>query len=115
MKYALGDAWPAVADAYRGPFLEPGDRQGCALFPRMLCHPWLEEIWQRRAALAGVPAQLIWGGADPVFPAPTRERLSAIFERSELTVHDGVGHFIAEELGERLVPQLEHVLSAPTR
>jgi hypothetical protein len=47
MKAALGDAWPAVEAAYRGPLLEPNDRQGCALFPRMLCVPWLEEIWQR--------------------------------------------------------------------
>jgi len=110
MKQALGPAWPAVADAYRGPLARPGDRQGCALFPRMLCVPWLDDLWQRRAALAGVPARLIWGGADPAFPAPMRERLASVFDRCEVTVHDGIGHFVAEELGERLVPEVETFL-----
>ena len=112
MKQALGDAWPAVEAAYRGPLAEPGDRQGCALFPRMLRAPWLDEIWQRRAALANVPARLIWGGADQAFPAAMRERLASVFEHCEVRVHDGVGHFIAEELGERLVPDLADFLKA---
>lgn len=110
MKRALGGDWPAVAAAYRGPFERPDDRQGCALFPRMLCVPWLEEIWQRRGVLRDVPARLIWGGADPAFPAPMRERLAAVFERCEVTVHQGIGHFVAEELGKRLVPEVEEFL-----
>lgn len=110
MKFAMGKAWPAVAEAYRGPLSSPDLRQGCALFPRMLTDPWLEEIWQRRAALADIPARLIWGGDDPAFPAPMRERLASVFERCELTVHEGVGHFVAEDLGERLVPLVEAFL-----
>ncbi len=112
MKQALGDGWPAVAEAYRGPLARPEDRQGCALFPRMLCVPWMEEIWQRRAAISDVPARLIWGGADPAFAAPMRERLASVFDRCEVTVHESVGHFIAEELGDKLVPQVEEFLSA---
>jgi pimeloyl-ACP methyl ester carboxylesterase len=76
----------------------------------MLCAPWLDEIWERRAALSDVPTRLIWGGGDPAFPAPMRERLAAVFERCEVTVHDGIGHFVAEELGERLVPAVEEFL-----
>lgn len=110
MKQALGPAWASVAPAYRGPFLEAADRQGCALFPRMLCVPWLEQLWGRREALADIPARLIWGGADPVFPTPMRERLAGVFRQCEVTVHPGVGHFIAEELGERLVPEVEEFL-----
>jgi haloalkane dehalogenase len=112
MKRALGDGWPAVAAAYRGPFEDPADRHGCALFPRMLCVPWLEELWERRAVLSDVPARLVWGGADQAFSAPMRERLAGVFERCEITVHEGVGHFVAEELGERLVPEVEKFLSA---
>jgi haloalkane dehalogenase len=110
MKSALGDRWPAVREAYRGPLAEPGDRQGCALFPRMLRDPWLEQIWERRAALSDIPARLIWGGADPAFQAPMRERLATVFDDCEVSVHAGVGHFVAEELGERLVPELEKFL-----
>jgi len=112
MKAALGTHWPRVAASYRGPLGRADQREGCALFPKMLCDPWLEEIWERRGALADVPARLIWGGADPAFPAPMRERLASVFDRSEVTVHEGVGHFIAEELGERLTPQVEEFLRA---
>lgn len=110
MKRALGSAWPEVSAAYHGPLERASDRQGCAMFPRMLCDPWLEKIWQRRAFLDDVPARLIWGGADPVFPAAMRERLAAVFEDCEVSVHEGVGHFVAEELGDRLVPEVETFL-----
>jgi haloalkane dehalogenase len=107
MKRALGERWPEVEACYRGPLADPSDRQGCALFPRRLLDPWLEEIWERRGALAAIPARLIWGGADPAFPAPMRERLASVFEECEISVHEGVGHFVAEEMAERLVPELE--------
>lgn len=107
MKSALGDGWPSVAAAYRGPLANPTDREGCAQFPRMLCVPWLDEIWGRRESLSDVPTRLIWGGADPAFPSSMRERLASVFRQHDVIVHDGVGHFVAEELGERLVPEVE--------
>jgi haloalkane dehalogenase len=110
MKSALGEQWPELREAYRGPLSDPGDRQGCALFPRMLCDPWLEQIWERRAAISDVPAQLIWGGADAAFPQPMRERLATVFNTCDVSVHEGVGHFVAEELGARLVPEVERFL-----
>jgi haloalkane dehalogenase len=110
MKGALGARWPSVSAAYRGPFERAIDRQGCALFPRMLCVPWMEEIWQRREALREIPARLIWGGADPAFPTPFRERLASVFDDCEMSVHEGVGHFVPEEMGERLVPLVEKFL-----
>ncbi len=112
MKHALGDRWPGVAAAYRGPLENRADRQGCALFPRMLCVQWLEELWQRRVVLNDVPALLIWGGADPAFPAPMRERLATVFDECEISVHPGVGHFVAEELGEHLSAEVEPFLRA---
>jgi haloalkane dehalogenase len=112
MQRALGGHWPGVEAAYRGPLLNSADRQGCALFPRMLCVPWLAEIWARRGVLSGVPAKLIWGGADPAFPAPMRERLAGVFDSCEVSVHEGVGHFILEELAERIVPEVREFLEA---
>lgn len=110
MKSALGPAWPAVSAAYRGPFERREDRQGCALFPRMLCVPWLDELWQRREVLRGIPARLIWGAADPAFPAPIRERLASVFDECEVSIHEGIGHFVPEELGEHLTPWVEKFL-----
>jgi haloalkane dehalogenase len=110
MKSALRKQWPELREAYRGPLADPGSRQGCALFPRMLCDPWLEQIWEHRIAISDVPAQLIWGGADPAFPAPMRERLATVFDTCEVSVHEGVGHFVAEELGALLVPKVERFL-----
>ena len=77
----------------------------------MLCVPWLDEIWQRRSVLAKVPAKLIWGGADPAFPAPMRERLAGVFDHCDVSVHEGVGHFILEELAERAVAEVGDFLA----
>jgi haloalkane dehalogenase len=112
MQRALGRRWPEVEAAYRGPLLDPADRQGCALFPRMLCVPWLDEIWERRSVLSEIPAKLIWGGADPAFPAPMRERLAGVFDCCDQSVHEGIGHFIVEELRERVVPEVGEFLEA---
>jgi haloalkane dehalogenase len=114
MRRALRERWPEVEAAYRGPLLDPADRQGCALFPRMLCVPWLDDIWQRRSVLSGVPAKLIWGGADPAFPAPMRERLAGVFDDCQVSVHQGIGHFIVEELGERVVSEVRGFLETPS-
>ncbi len=96
-----------VVHDWGGPFERREDRQGCALFPRMLCVPWLDELWQRREVLRGIPARLIWGAADPAFPAPIRERLASVFDECEVSIHEGIGHFVPEELGERLTPWVE--------
>ena len=112
MKYALPELWPEVGATYRGPLQNPEDRQGCAVFPKLLTSPWLDEIWKRREVISDVPTRLIWGGADPAFPTEMRERLADIFENCEVSVHGGVGHFVAEELGERLVPEVFRFLQA---
>lgn len=36
-----------------------------------------------------------------------RFRCIAVFEECEVSVHDGIGHFVPEEMGERLVPLVE--------
>jgi haloalkane dehalogenase len=61
--------WRRIEAAYRGPFLREDDRQGCALFPRMLVHPWLAGLWEQRESLREIPCLLIWSDRDPAFPA----------------------------------------------
>jgi haloalkane dehalogenase len=110
MRRALPGRWDDVAAAYTGPLARPEDRMGCALFPQMLCAPWLDEIWQRRDALRHTEAMLVWGGDDPAFPAASRERLASVFEHCRVEVQPGVGHFVAEEMGAALPNLIEDFL-----
>jgi len=110
LKRALGERFAEVGPAYRGPLARPEDRTGCALFPRELLSPWLAELWERRAALSGKRALLVWGERDPAFPAPMRERLASVFGEARVELQPGVGHFVAEEMGEALVPIVDRFL-----
>jgi len=101
------ETWQRVGACYRGPLAHPADRQGCALFPKRLVDPWLESVWAGREALADRPALLVWGGADPAFPAASRERLAGVFTDCTVDVRDGVGHFVAEELGPELAATID--------
>ncbi len=111
LKGALPDElWQRVAAAYTGPLAQPGDRRGCALFPKMLVDPWLDEIWQRRDVLRGKRAMLVWGGKDVAFPPATRERLETVFASCQVEVQPEVGHFVAEEMAEALPRLMEKFL-----
>jgi haloalkane dehalogenase len=68
--------------------------------------PWLDELWLRRSSIADVPAKLIWGTSDPAFPEPMRSRLAGVFDRCEVSLQEGIGHFVPEELGELVVPEV---------
>jgi haloalkane dehalogenase len=105
MRRALPGKWDEVANAYTGPLARPEDRTGCALFPKMLVAPWLDEVWRRRGALRQTPAMLVWGEDDPVFPASMRDRLAGVFDQCRVELQPGVGHFVAEEMGAAL-PEL---------
>ena len=67
---------------------------------------------RRRSILSDIPAGLIWGGADRAFPAAMRERLASVFDDCQVSVHDGIGHFVAEELGVLLVPEVASFLQS---
>jgi hypothetical protein len=41
-----------------------------------------------------------------------RERLAGVFDCCDQSVHEGIGHFIVEELRERVVPEVGEFLEA---
>ena len=63
---------------------------------------WLERLWERREAVAGMPALLLWGTRDPIH-ASFLAQWQALFPNASEVVYDGVGHFVPEEVGPDLV------------
>ena len=110
MRMALRERWPAVRAAYRGPLSRPRDRQGCALFPKHLLDPWLDDCWERREALRDKEALFVWGERAAFAPA-LRERLASVFASCRLELQPGVGHYVAEELGSALPRLIDDFLA----
>lgn len=90
---------PAIHRAYLGPFARRHDRKapwvlGCELAGS---DPTYAGLWERRAALAGIPTTLVWGLADPAFGAAYLERWREALPHAEVVALEGVGHFPQEE------------------
>ena len=70
----------------------------------MAASEWLGELWGRRDRLAGKPTRLVWAMRDPVFRKAALARWQKLFPQAVLEKVDGCGHYVAEEMGERLSP-----------
>ena len=93
-----------VHDQYLRPLATPDDREGSWVFPRELTgsRRWLETLWQQRDRWAGKPALLAWGTQDFTFGDDALRRWQALFPDAD-TIRFEVGHYVAEEVGQRLV------------
>lgn len=95
---------PSAYRHYMAPLSTPADRVGPWVFSRELVgsRGWLEDLWDRREAVEGLPALLLWGDRDPVH-ASFRSRWQALFPNASTVVYDDVGHFVPEVRGAALV------------
>lgn len=95
---------PVVHRHYVEPLRRPGDRKGCWTFPREILgsRDWLAGLWDRRAAIAGKPALIVWGRKDIAFRDKELARWQSLFARAQVHAFDDVGHFVQEELGEEM-------------
>lgn len=57
-----------------------------------------------------VPATVLWGAADPLFPPSFAEGLESTLPRAELTVLAGVGHFTPVEAAEQFALAVHRLL-----
>nr|WP_239029318.1 alpha/beta hydrolase [Pseudonocardia acidicola] len=57
-----------------------------------------------------VPAAVVWGAADPVFPLPFAEGLGETLPQHTLTVLDDVGHFVPLEAPDEMATAIRSVL-----
>jgi pimeloyl-ACP methyl ester carboxylesterase len=94
----------AIHRQFLAPFPTPESREPTWIFPRAILgeNDWVSRIWPRRAAIAHLPALLVWGMKDPGL-APLLPRWREAFPNNEHIMLNDVGHNVAEEAGERLI------------
>jgi haloalkane dehalogenase len=88
---------------YVRPLAKPEHRKGCWTFPREIIGSgdWLATLWERRDAIADIPALIAWGTRDIAFRKREMLRWMQVFR--DVQVHEyPVGHFVPEEAGQGL-------------
>ncbi len=94
----------AVLDAYALPFSAGGSRVGTLAFPRAIStgpghpmHPLVQRILEILPKM-DVPARLVWGAEDAVFPPDEQgARFAELLPRAgEVELVDGARHFVQE-------------------
>jgi haloalkane dehalogenase len=103
---------PAIRRQYREPLTDPDDRKGALMFTRELIGstPFLSDLWERRGAVAGKPALLCWGMEGPLFRPEALGRWQALFPDARTVEYPTAGHFVQEEKGVEMVPDVRRFL-----
>jgi haloalkane dehalogenase len=80
------------------------DRKGCYVFPKQIVDstPWLEQIWNKVAALRDKPTLFVWGMKDVAFREKELQRWQNALPNSQTVRLATVGHFVQEEAPEEL-------------
>ncbi len=115
MKFAAHDKakFARVHDHYTQPLATPQDRKGSWVFPREILgsRQWLEQIWDKRDAIADKSALFLWGMEDRAFREDDLNRWTALIK--DHTVHKlDASHYVAEDMGEALLPYIRDFLTA---
>lgn len=91
---------PELHGRYLAPFADRRSR-GLVLWPlaRSLAHasPHSERLWERRSALAGMPALIVWGTKDPAVKPHHLERWRGALPHAEVVTLEA-GHWPHEEM-----------------
>ncbi len=92
-------------------------RKGTWVFPGAIIgqSKWLESLWAKRAALRDKPALLLWGLKDVAFTAALLARWQSAFPDHVTATFPAVGHFVAEEAGDRVMPHVDSFLQTAAR
>lgn len=95
---------PNIHRHYIEPLARPDDRKGCWVFPRQFTasSAWLSSLWEARAAIAGMPALIVWGKKDIAFREVELKKWQSVFRHAEVLEFEGAGHFVQEDLGDSL-------------
>lgn len=107
---------PAIHRHYREPLANADDREGTWIFPRELVGStdWLADVWERRERIAGEPALLCWGMKGPLFGTRALGRWQALFPSARTVTYPDAGHFVQEERGVEMVPEVRRFLDPST-
>ncbi|MFC7202454.1 alpha/beta fold hydrolase [Haloferax namakaokahaiae] len=87
-------------------------RTGTGVFPQSILtsSAWLSSLWERRDRIADVPTRLIWGMEDRAFRPAELRTFESLFENSSTVRLHGVGHYVPEEFGVKLMPLVRSFL-----
>jgi pimeloyl-ACP methyl ester carboxylesterase len=98
---------------YLEPFPNPETRHAPLGYARSLLAsgPWFQSLWDRRDGLKRVPAELLWGMQDDFCGADALERWLDIWPEAKVKRFKNNGHYLAEEQGAGLVPEVGLFLS----
>jgi haloalkane dehalogenase len=110
-----------VMDAYREPFPTPASRAAILAFLRMVpqrpAHPARPVLEALAEGLRGVrvPALVIGSREDPAFGVPAARALHARLPVAELALFSGAGHYLQEDIPEKLVATISRFLDEQRR
>ncbi len=93
---------------YLGPFEAPEKRHGPIGYAKSLISsgPWFQQLWDRKDALRNIPALLLWGMKDDVFGESAIMKWQDVWPEAKVRRFKNNGHYLAEEQGAGLVPEL---------
>lgn len=104
---------PAIYRQYLAPLAQSDDRHGLFAFAEQVFSgaDWCEGLWERHAALIGVPAAIVWGMRDPLFGRPFLDRWREVLPHAEVVTLPGAGHFVQEEAPDTVTHTLRRLLA----
>jgi haloalkane dehalogenase len=115
--------WLLGAEARRGllaPYDSPAHRVAVHAFvqdiptgPSDPAHPVLTRLAERLPLLDGHPVQVHWGMKDPVFDGVILDHLAAYLPHADVHRYPDAGHYVLEDAGAEIVPQIRAFLAAP--
>jgi len=103
----------AVMEHYAKPFPNAESRHGPLGYARSLIQsgPWFQSLWDRRDVLKRIPAMMLWGMQDGMLNELALDKWKDVWPEAKIKKFKTNGHYLAEEQGAGLVPDLNMFLT----
>jgi haloalkane dehalogenase len=104
---------PEIHRQYVDAAPRPRDRYPMWCFARegLAASRWFDGLWRRRGRISQIPALIIWGLADPAFPAHFIQRFEGVFRQVTSIRYPDVGHFVPDEAGPEAAEDIARFLA----
>lgn len=105
---------PEIFEHYRRPIEKPEDRKGNWILPGQIIGSshWLQALWEQRDRIKDIPSLIFWGMKDLGFRKKELKVWEHLLTNKTVVYLDEAGHFPHEEEAERLIEELEKLMSA---
>ncbi len=104
---------PDIRAHYLGPFPTHASRRAPWVLARELLGSgdWYDALWQRRAALNGIPSLLLWGMKDKAFGPEILDRWRDTLTDPMVERFPEAGHFVQEEATDEAIRAMRRFLA----